>query len=391
MRRTSRPGGEMAELEHSQSAEALGQLAGGIAHDFNNLFSLIRHYTQFAIEGADQLPQVRADLEEVEKAAARATELLRELLVVFSARDGPEAEIVDVNEVLREHEAVLRRTIGGGITLRLELADELWPAMVGAAQLEQILVHLAVNARAAMPAGGTLALTTENLEFEEGDYMGRGGRPGRCVRLTVADSGTGMSQDVAAHAFDLFSTTKPKGQGNGLGLSIVYGIARQLGGYTQLYSQPGAGTAVKIYLPAVDPMDGPGPAPDASVGAGRGERILVVEDEARLRRVTCRILSEHGYEVIEADGFDAALAAWQERGSEIDLLLADVIMSLGSGAELVDRLRAARPEPAVLLISGSGIAGWNGSPQVAQVVEKPFSTGSLLRSVRQALGERERR
>jgi two-component system cell cycle sensor histidine kinase/response regulator CckA len=380
-----------AHLERSQGLEAIGQLAGGIAHDFNNLLSLIRHYTPVALEGAGQLPDVRADLDEVNKAVATATELTRELLLVFGAQDVAEAEVADVNELLRANEAILRRTAGAGITLRIDLADELWPTRVGADQFEQILVRLAVNARAAMPGGGTLALTTENLAFEEGDYMGRGGRPGRCVRLTVADSGTGMSQDVAAHAFDLFSTTKPAGQGSGLGLSTVYGIARQLGGYAQLDSEPGAGTAVKIYLPAVDPMDGSRPAPGASVGAGRGERILVVEAEVRLRRVTCRILSEHGYEAIEADGLETALAAWDERGSEIDLLLTDVVVPLSSGAELVDRLRAARPDLAVLLISGSGVSGGNGSRQIARVVEKPFSTGGLLRSVREALGERERR
>jgi PAS domain S-box-containing protein len=373
-----------AHLERSHRVEAVGQLAGGIAHDFNNLLSIIRNYTQFAIEETDQLPELRADLEEVEKAATRAIELNRGLLV-FSGQDIHQAELVDVNGLLRDSEGMLRRAIPQDIALRIDLAEDLWPTRAGTDQLEQILVNLAVNARAAMPDGGVLSVTTENLEFDDDHGGDRDGPAGRFVRLTVADNGASMPEDVTAHAFDLFFSTKSRGHGSGLGLATVHGIARQLGGYVQLYSAPSLGTAVKVYLPAADPDDGPAQASSPEAHAGHGETVLVVDDEAPLRRVTCRILSEHGYDVIEADCAESALAVWQERAGEIDLLLTDAMMPAGSGAELVDRLRAFRPALAVLLMSGygGGVAGGNG----ARVVGKPFSTPGLLRSVREALGE----
>jgi PAS domain S-box-containing protein len=378
-----------AHFERSRRVEAVGQLAGRIAHDFNNILAVVLNYTQFALEQAARQPRLRADLEEIDTAAQRAADLTRELLT-FSRREPLETEDIDLNEIIRAGESMLGRTLGNRITLRSDLSDELWRTAAGEGQIDQILVQLALNARDAMPDGGVLAISTENLDFDETSRAGEPDlAPGHFVRLTVADTGIGMSEEVAAHAFDLFFSSKPTGRGSGLGLSTVHSVVRQLGGFVRLYSEPGVGTALKVYLPAAT-VDGIAIPPDLSPDDGDGETILLVEDEDAVRRLTSRILSEHGYDVIPADGIDAALAVWQERGAQIDLLLTDVVMPGMSGAALAERLRGERSKLPVLFMSGytSGVVAREGPPEGVAVVEKPFSSQGLLRSVRQVLGRR---
>jgi signal transduction histidine kinase len=376
-----------AHLERSQRVEAVGQLAGGIAHDFNNLLAVILNYTQFALEQTEGQPELRSDLLEIESAGERASELTRQLLV-FSRQELLDTQVVDLNALILDAEGMLRSTLGDDVALRSDLADGLWETRVGAGQPEQILVNLAINAREAMADGGVLTVKTENIEFEKGEQRDvADAAPGRFVRLTVADSGTGMSEEVARRAFDLFYTTKPTTEGKGLGLATVYWITRQLGGFVRLYSEPETGTALKVYLPAADPVDDPSPSADDPVPLGSGETVLLVEDEEPLRRLTGRILTENGYEVVMAEDVGAALERSQASTGEIDLLLTDVAMPGLSGVELADRVRLHRPGLAILFMSGyaGDVKTRPPSANTGSVLEKPFSSGGLLRSVHTAL------
>jgi PAS domain S-box-containing protein len=371
------------QLQRVRRLESIGQLAGGVAHDFNNLLAVILNFAEFALDEAEEGSELHADIDQIRRAAERAAGLTRQLLV-FSRREPVDVQVVDVNEALASTEEMLRRTIGEHIELRSHPEPGLWPTRAGGGQLEQVLVNLAVNGRDAMPDGGRLTIRTRNTELAPPDLP-----RGRWVLLTVEDTGTGMAPSVAAQAFDPFFTTKPKGQGTGLGLASVYAIVSQAGGDVSIESRVDNGTKVSVWLPAAEGVPS---APDAAAGGGsprgRGETILVVEDEAQVRALTSRILADHGYEVLQAPNGEVALEECASVHEHIDLLVTDVVMPAMSGAELAERLLETRPDLKVLYMSGytSDVVLRHGPrDRDAAVLEKPFSAERLLSSVRESL------
>jgi PAS domain S-box-containing protein len=378
------------ELQQTQRLEMLGRLAGGIAHDFNNLLAVVMSYTTLV---GDRLPDdspARADLDEIMRAAERAGALTQQL-VVFSRGEQVQAEIVDLAVVVNELERLLGRTLGEDIELVIETEPELWPSEVSTSQFERILVNLAVNAREAMPTGGTLAIKTENVLIDgSGSRTQRTLPPGEYVRVCVSDDGVGMEPAVAARAFDPFFTTRPAGEGSGLGLATVYGAVKQAGGIIELSTSPGAGATFEIYLPRVANREPGDPAPIAAeVERGSGEVILVVEDEDDVLEPLQRMLRSRGYEVLAARSPSEALAMSRDRGVRIDLLLTDVVMPEMSGRELVAQIQDARPGTGVLFMSGytddvifrHGVRNGSGT----SLVQKPFVAETLLAEVAAAL------
>jgi len=365
-----------SQLQQSRRLESVGKLAGGVAHDFNNLLAIILNYADFALEAATDEEQ-RRDLEELSKAAARGAELVRQLLL-FSRRKPVDAVTLDVAEVVRDTEPMLRRAVGEHIDLRCWLVSELPPTVIDPGQITQVLLNLAVNARDAMPDGGRLTIKGTPID---------GG-----VRLVVEDTGFGMDEETVAKAFDPFFTTKEPGSGTGLGLATVYGIVTQANGTIALESAPGHGTRVVIDLPSSTTVATPWRQPESPVrerGSGRGETILVVEDDAQVRGVAGRILRDHGYRVLEASGGEAALSLAADDPIGIDLLVSDVVMPGMNGPELAERLREARPSLRVLHMSGytSGIGGPDPQLTLPELIEKPFTADELVARVRKLLSE----
>ncbi|MEU8234117.1 PAS domain S-box protein [Actinoplanes sp. NPDC048967] len=379
-------------LQHTRRLESLGQLAGGVAHDFNNILAVIASYTELLTETlADPVPEqadliaARADLGQIGRATERATRLTKQLLA-FGRREITQTQVLSLNHVVGDVEQLLRRTLGEHIHLITHLDRDLWPVCVDPSQFEQILLNLAVNARDAMPGGGTLSIDTGNTELDEDDVAECTDlAPGRYVRFRVSDTGNGMPAEVAERAFEPFFTTKPQGAGTGLGLATVYGIATAAGGHVRLYSEPGIGTTVTIVLPAsADAMTVPEAAEPDSAPAVRSApeaTILLVEDEEALRVATGRILTRAGYEVLVADGGPAALRIAQQHPAPIHLLLTDVIMPKMMGNEVAARVQALRPGLPVLYMSGYAqpVLTENGTlPPGVLIIEKPFTRRDLL-------------
>ena len=378
-----------AELRQFQKMEAIGRLAGGVAHDFNNLLTVIRGYMDLVLARLPESEPAREDALQVAKAADRAAELTGQLLA-FSRSKPIAGTLIDLNRVVTEFLPLLRRTLGENIEIKADLADDLGVVRADAGQLGQVLLNLALNARDAMPSGGTLSLSTENADLDA-SYPGTHVPlpPGPYVRLSVADTGMGMDEETRARVFEPFFTTKGPGQGTGLGLSTAYGIVRQHDGAIWIYSEPGHGTTVRLYLPRIHGAFAAPMAPDTpGARALGGETILLVEDEAAVRHVAHRLLESRGYKVLEADGGDAALAIVRAGDSKIDLLLTDVIMPGMNGREVADAVRALRPGLRVLFVSGhSGevLNRMGGLGAGAHFLSKPFSTGELADAVRRAI------
>jgi len=388
-----------AQLHQSQRLESLGQLAGGIAHDFNNLLAVMLNYTTFIAEeinAAAAAPdggrwrQVGHDIVQVQRAGERATELTHQLLA-FGRREVVRPQVLNLNTVVGEIEALLRRTLGEHIQLHAALTGNLWPVLADPGQLEQVLVNLAVNARDAMPDGGTLSIHTTNITIDDTTTTIRGPAlpAGRHVKLRVADTGTGIPAEIVERVFEPFFTTKPKGEGTGLGLATVYGIITQAGGHAEITSAPGAGTAFTILLPATDqqPAATEQPAPTSARSHG-GETILVVEDEEALREVTRRILARNGYHVLTAYNGPEALKTAEHATDPIHLLLTDVIMPHMLGKELATKIRDLDPGIRVLYMSGYAqpvLASQGTLDPGVILVEKPFSEPALLDRVRTVL------
>ncbi|MFI5893515.1 PAS domain S-box protein [Actinoplanes sp. NPDC051513] len=385
-------------LQHARRLESLGQLAGGVAHDFNNILAVITNYAELLAETMEcpapepaDLAAARKDLEQISRAAERATRLTKQLLA-FGRRDITQAQVLSLNHVIADVEPMLRRTLGEHIHLITSLDRQLWPVYADASQVEQILVNLAVNARDAMPGGGTLSIDTSNAELDTDDITGDL-QPGRYVRLRVSDTGTGMPAEVIERAFEPFYTTKPKGSGTGLGLATVYGIATAAGGDVHLYSEAGIGTTVTVVLPAVDaPADTdttiavPDSTPAADTPAT--ETILLVEDEDALRQVATRILARAGYHVLAATGGAQAIHIAQTHPDPIDLMLTDVIMPKMMGNEVAAHVQAIRPDLPVLYMSGYAepVLTENGTLQDGvTIIEKPFTSRELLHRVHTTL------
>jgi two-component system cell cycle sensor histidine kinase/response regulator CckA len=371
-------------LHQAQRLETVGQLAGGVAHDFNNLLAVILGSCDFALSALDAAHPAAEDIEAIRAAGERAAALTRQLLV-FSRREIAAPQVVDLNELVCDVERLLRRTIGEHIGLEVSL-DRAAPSVdVDPSHLEQVLLNLAVNARDAMPEGGTLRVRTGRVDLTlEAARLHPGTTPGPHALLTVADDGAGMSEEVLAKAFEPFFTTKPKGQGTGLGLATTYGIVTQNSGHIELRSERGVGTEARILLPIA--QRSAGPRTDAAVPeppVGRGQRVLVVEDEVGVRTLARRFLESGGYEVLVAADGHEALALFER--SAVDLVITDVVMPGLSGPQVVARMRMIRPGlPAIFT---SGYSDRPGAlPSGAPFLSKPFSIPDLLALVGEVLG-----
>lgn len=376
-----------AAAEHARQVErmaGLGQLAGGIAHDFNNLLGIILNYTEFVAECVPG--EARDDLTRIRTAAERAAGLTTQLLV-YIRQDTVRAEIVDVNAAVAETHAILARTIGEHIELVVRPAPVPLTVRVDAGQLQQILVNLAVNARDAMPDGGTLSIAAAAVDLgEKRANLRPAVKAGRYLELLVSDTGTGMPPETVARIFEPFFTTKPKGHGTGLGLATVYGIIAAAGGSVDVCSEPGHGTMFRVYFPIVDAPQGDRSEP-ASVPAphGAGERILVVEDEPVLGAGIGRILATGGYQVRFAVSGSEAVDVY--RRDKCDLLVTDVVMPEMSGPRLTEILHRIDPRLPVLYISGYDLDADQRLEPGTHLLEKPFSADELLAAVGVILAE----
>jgi PAS domain S-box-containing protein len=373
-------------LSQAERLDSLGQLAGGIAHDFNNLLAVILNYA--ALARVDLPPgAVRDDLDAISAAAQRAAGLTRQLLT-FSRVDQGEVAVLDPNVVATDVCNVLRRTLPATIEVVCKLEPDAWPVRCDTARLDQVLMNLAVNARDAMPDGGTLTIETSNTDLDElsaGSRLSLG--PGPYLCLAVSDTGTGMTREVQERAFDPFFTTKPHGQGTGLGLASVYGIARQLDGEVSIYSELGRGTTVRLHLPVPDAEVSPSRVTRAPAPAPHGRRVLLVEDEELLRQALDRTLSEAGFMVTAAESAEKALGRLDD-GELPHLLVSDVSLPGMAGPDLALLLRERDPDLPVLLMSGYAAhplpAGLVGN---AAMIDKPFPTRELLAQIAALLGD----
>jgi two-component system, cell cycle sensor histidine kinase and response regulator CckA len=378
-----------AQVRELQRMEAICRLAGGIAHEFNNLLTVICARSDLALERPPGDPRVKRDLRAIRATADRAARLTGQLLA-FSRQQVLDPRPVDVNDVVRRLAPMLRRFIGERIALELRLADALRPVRADLAQLEQVVVNLAMNARNAMADGGRVTVKTANVDAVAGAVRGDATPvPGPCVLLAVSDTSAGISDDVRPHIFEPFFGPKDRAATTGLGLATVYGIVRQSGGHIGVSSEPGHGTTFEVYLSAIDAH--PEIAPDPGGGAasaGGHETILLVEDEDDVRSITREILESHGYVVIEAAGPAEAIAVAGRAREPIDALVTDVIMPGGTGPKLAEQLVASHAQLKVVYTSGyMGHAVVNDAildPR-AVFLQKPFSPEALLRTLREAL------
>jgi two-component system cell cycle sensor histidine kinase/response regulator CckA len=373
-------------IQSAQKMDAIGRLAGGIAHDFNNMLSAITGFTNLTINRLPPGDVLRDDLREVLDAAARATLLTKQLLA-FSRQQILQPRVFDLAEQVRRMDPMLRRALGEDIELAVEAAA---PTLVKAdvAQVEQVLLNLAINARDAMPRGGKLGIRVSTAERDEVDVRDfPEARPGRHASLTVADSGPGMASDVRERIFEPFFTTKP-GMSSGLGLSTVFGIVTQSHGHLAVQSAPGAGTIFEVFLPLSAEEAAPVEKP-ISTGTGAGhETILLVEDEAAVRRYAGRVLRAAGYRVIEASSGKEALTLAAAHTGTIDLLFTDVVMPGMSGPQLADKLGALRPGLRVLYTSGYAatvIERHGVLDEKFELIEKPIAPQELVSKVREML------
>lgn len=376
------------QLRQSQKMEAIGLLAGGIAHDFNNLLTAIGGYTDLVLRSLDGSDERREDLQEVVNAAQRAAALTRQLLAV-SRRQILQPAVLDVNTLVRDMERLLRRTIPESIDLCVQLGPSMRAVRADPGQLEQVVLNLAINAGDAMPQGGQLRIATATVDVD--DVWARRHPPmppGWYVRLTVSDSGIGMTPEVQARLFEPFFTTKERGRGTGLGLSTVYGIVKQSGGFIWVESQTGQGTTFDVYFPVVtDPIAAALPPAPTREASGGYETIMLAEDDTAVRRLARDVLASHGYTVLDAQDGDEALDLVRQYRGPIHLLIADVVMPGLSGRELAARLSIDRPEIRVLYTSGytENLMIRAGFEEGLALLPKPFLPGDLLRKVGEIL------
>jgi signal transduction histidine kinase/ActR/RegA family two-component response regulator len=384
-----------AQLRHAQKMEAIGRLAGGIAHDFNNLLTVIGGYSDMQLRALPEGGAAREDAVQIKTAAERATALTRQLLV-FSRHQAPNLRAVDLNESVSEIEPMLRRVIGEDVELVARLAARPGRVRADPNQIDQVVLNLVVNARDAMPEGGTLTLETAEVELDRAyveSHFAVPLEPGPYAMLAVSDTGVGIDAETQAKIFDPFFTTKGEEEGTGLGLSTVYGIARQSGGAIWVYSEPGHGATFKLYLPRVEAgeeVEGASEPPPEAATARASETVLVVEDEEAVRGLARRILADGGYEVLEAADGAAAIELCERHDSEIHLVLTDMVMPGMGGLELADRLLARRPELRLVVMSGYTERAVDKHDLDARLdfLQKPFSAAALTTKVREALDAR---
>ena len=378
-----------AQLRQAQKMEAVGRLAGGVAHDFNNLLSVILGYGELMAQELSDGHPLSEPVNEILAAGRRASELTGQLLA-FSRQRVLDLRILDVNEVIRDAENLLKRTIGEDIQMECDLSTEPSRCKADSGSLVQVLMNLAVNARDAMPNGGKLLIETENVELDAEYTLGHAeAAAGSYVRVSVTDTGIGMDQETQSRIFEPFYTTKPEGKGTGLGLSTVFGIVKQVGGNIWVYSEPGRGTTFKIYLPRTAEAAQPRAIERVAAPRPRGsETILLVEDDEPVRKLARGILKREGYRVLEAANGGEALLICEQHDERIDLLLTDVVMPRMSGRELAERLDVLRPGIVVLYMSGyseRAVVHHGVLDSGINYLSKPITPTSLLAKVREVL------
>ena len=374
------------ELRHSQKMEAIGQLTGGVAHDFNNLLAVIVGNIDLLEQSLDPDGPERTYTQEATAAANRGAALTGRLLA-FSRKQPLDPRPVCINDLLESMTALLERTLGETIQLRFKLRDNITPCMIDRLQLENAILNLAINARDAMPGGGSITIETSNVSLGAREVAQLPGAvEGDYVLIAVRDTGIGMSAAVQARVFEPFFTTKDVGEGSGLGLSMVYGFVKQSGGYVSIESKPGSGTEVRLYIPWTDlPLDSLEDIDADKVPVGHSEAVLVVEDDEALRKVIVLFLERQNYQVAAASNGPEALAILNESGP-FDLLVSDIILPGElSGPALVNAAISKQPSMKFLLMSGYASDAFEGEvhpPDSANLLQKPFSMGALARKVR---------
>ncbi|CAO4166684.1 CHASE3 domain-containing protein [Methylorubrum aminovorans] len=378
-------------LREVQKMQAIGQLTGGIAHDFNNLLQVILGNLEFVRAKLDGDAKLQQRVERAAWAAQRGATLTGQLLA-FARKQPWAPAAIDLAETMPDLIPLLRRTLGEHIEVRYVETAGLWPAMADPAQLESAVLNLALNARDAMPGGGRLTIELGNKVLDE-EYARHHAEvlPGDYAMVAVSDTGHGMTPDVVARVFEPFFTTKPDGKGTGLGLAMVFGFVKQSGGHVKIYSEPGEGTTVKLYLPRAVGAATPSQRTGAPIELPRGTgTVLVVEDEAAVREIACAILSDLGYRVLEAADGEEALRMFRQNTTAIDLLLTDVVLpGKVRGRELSERVRAVRPEVRVLFMSGyteNSIVHHGRLDDGVQLIGKPFKREQLARKIAEVLG-----
>lgn len=375
------------QLSHSQKMDAVGRLAGGVAGDFNNVLTVITGYSELLRAELPQTAPLRRFADEIGWAAERAAALTRQLLA-FSRGPSAQPRLLDLNVVLGNIEPMLRRLLGEHIELIMLAGPGLGRVKADPAQIEQLVVNLASNARDAMPDGGKLVVETANVDLEDPVSSKKVGvKPGSYVMLAVSDTGIGMDAATRSHLFEPFFTTKERGKGSGLGLSTVYGIVKQSEGQVTVYSQPGCGTIFEIYLPRVTEAVGTTGARRHVLPKG-SETILLVDDEEGVRKLVNAILQGQGYTVIEAGSGMAALVAYEKNRHKIDLVVTDVVMPQMNGFELGERLSQLSPDLKVLFMSGYRDNPIGGETANRAFLHKPFTPDTLLEKVREVLDAR---
>jgi two-component system cell cycle sensor histidine kinase/response regulator CckA len=378
-----------AQVRQATKMDAIGRLASGVAHDFNNLLTVILGFGELAMSDTAMTVQHANELAEIIKAAQRATGLTKQLLA-FSRQQVLHAVPLDVNELITDMTGMLGRLIGEHIHVTLALAPNLSLALADRGQLEQVVMNLVVNARDAMPDGGSVTIETADIDLEKSSIHEEQIMEGQYVMLAITDTGAGMTKETQRRLFEPFYTTKETGTGTGLGLSTTYGIVKQSKGYIWVSSEPGHGTTFKVYLPRSNrdvPLQAVVPVVTVPVKIA-SETVLLVEDEVGVRRLAKRILDGAGYQVLEAANGDDAEKVFAHHAESIDLVVTDVIMPGCGGPELMSRLLVLAPQLRVLYMSGyteQSVAHRTGIAQGLPFVQKPFTAAQLVRQVRDAL------
>ena len=379
------------QLRQAQKIEAVGRLASGVAHDFNNILTVITGHSELLLRQLDADDPRRKNAEQIEKAAYRAAALTRQLLT-FSRKQVIEPRVLKLNAIILNIEKMLRRLIGEDIEFCTVLDSAAGHIKADPGQIEQVIMNLAVNARDAMPNGGKLTVTTANTTLDKNQLNNF---PDLCagdyVMLTIADTGTGMSEEVKAHLFEPFFTTKPPGKGTGLGLATCFGIVKQNAGHINVHSELGRGTTFKIYFPQVQSaLESPRVHIMPTEATGGNETVLLVEDEPVVRELAVATLREKGYTVVEAVNGEEGLRMARQHDGKIDLVLTDVVMPVMGGKEMADALRTSHPDTKVLFTSGytEDAMGHHGVLRPGILfLQKPYMTATLARKVREVLDE----